>query len=52
MTVPDTRKHPTALDETTLAYVGARSSNAKYLLAENEQMTKLLQVGMQEAEQS
>lgn len=50
--MPDTRKHPTAFTEATLAYPGAISSNVKYLLFENEQLAKNLQVARKEAEKS
>ena len=49
---PDTRKHLATLAEATLAYVGATSSNIKYLLVENEQLTKNLQAARQGEKQS
>ena len=48
--VLDTRKHPTTLTKAILAYAGATSSNVKFLLVENQQMEKNLQVVRKEAE--
>lgn len=38
----DTKKHPTTISNTRMAYVGATSSNVKFLLAENEKLEKKL----------
>lgn len=46
----DTKKHPTVLAESSLAYVWATHTNIKYLMTENEQLTKNLQVVRQEVE--
>lgn len=44
-------KHLTTLVDATLTYGGATSSNAKFMLTENEQMEMNLQDVRQEAEQ-
>ena len=41
--VSSVRKHPVALVDTTLAYVGDTSSNVKFLLSKNEKIEKNLQ---------
>lgn len=40
--VPDVRKHLVAIADATVAYVGAASSNFKFLLVENEHKAKNL----------
>lgn len=40
--VSDVRKHPTSMADATFSYAGATSSNVKFVLVENEQMTKNL----------
>lgn len=50
--VSNTRQHPTALTEANLAYAGETTSNVKYAMAKNEQMTKNLYASRKEAENS
>jgi len=43
--VLDVRNHPITIVNATMTYVGATSSNVKFMLAKNEQMAKNLQAG-------
>jgi len=49
--VLDIKHHPTTISEAILAYARETSSNAQYLMVENEQLEKKLQASRQEAEQ-
>lgn len=40
--VLDTRKHPTAISQDSLAYAGATNSNVQYLIVKNEKLEKNL----------
>jgi len=48
--VSDTRRHPTTLSEAILTYTGATSSYVTYLMAENEQLAKILWDSKKEVE--
>ena len=50
MIVSDVRKHPVALADATRVYVEATSSSVHFLIAENEQMNKELQMTKQGVE--
>jgi len=47
--VSDVKKHLVSMVDATLGYAGAMSTNVKFLLAENEQMEKNLQVARKKA---
>ena len=50
--VPYVRKHTVAMADATMAYVGATSSNVKFMLEENEHIPKNFQVARQKSEKS
>jgi len=50
--VLDVQRHPGALGDATKDYVEAMSSSVRFLVAENEHMTKELQATKQREEQS